>query len=254
MQLLATLFFSFIIDLSYSAKSRLSLYPDSFVTAFILFFVLANIIYLGITCWQNEKFNHNQTWRLIPLHDSQLYLTNTISSGIAFIYLDLLLGIELALILVIFYPFDGYTRQQVAAFGYWVTHLTWLKCGKLLLAALLLLLIGLAVYLTVSFLNFSSHAVIDFWPGKSHQIITWLVRLIMIILVSGLLVISYNIWWDVSANIGHFLTGSSYQDMEMTIPKISISGDFGLFLLYDVIILVIDLWLFTHYVEAKVNR
>ncbi|MDF7671880.1 hypothetical protein PT281_01080 [Lactobacillus sp. ESL0701] len=253
-QLVTTIVCSLMIIFTSSGAKRWELYPDYLQTVFILFSLLANLIYLGITCWQNEKFNHEQTWRLIPLHDSKLYLTNTISSGIAFIYLDLLLGIELVLISMVLYPFDEYTRQQIAAFGYWVTHLTFLKCGRLFLALLLLLLVGLAVYLTVSFLNFSSHAVVDFWSGKSHRIITWLVRLVMIVIVSWLLVISYNIWWDVAANISHFLTGSSYQDMEMTIPKINIIGDFWLFLLYNVIILPIDLGLFTRYVEAKANR
>lgn len=253
-QLLATVVCSLIMIFTTPQANRWESYPYDLQIIFILFCLLANLIYLGITCWQNEKFNHDQTWRLIPLHDDQLYLTNTVSSGIAFIYLDFLLGIELVLMLVLLYPVDEYTRQQIAAFDYWVTHLTLLKCGKLLLAALLLLLIGLAIYLTVSCLNFSSHTVIDFWFGKSHRIITWLVRLVMIILVSWLLVISYNIWWDVVANISHFLTGSSYQDMEMIVPKVGIIGDFWLFLFYDAIVLAVDLWLFTRYVEAKINK
>ncbi|WEV50918.1 hypothetical protein OZX69_08195 [Lactobacillus sp. ESL0731] len=160
----------------------------------------------------------------------------------------------MAVILGVLSPFDKVTRRQVVDFGYWLSHLTLLNVGKLFLAALLLLLVGLAVYLTVSLLNFSSHAVIDFGPGKSHKIITWLVRLLMIVLISWLLVISYSIWWDVYANINHFLFGSSYQDMEVTVPKISMIGDFWVFLFYDIIALAIDLWLFNHYVEAKANK
>ncbi|WEV50919.1 hypothetical protein OZX63_08195 [Lactobacillus sp. ESL0700] len=90
-QLFATVVFSLIMFFTTAAAERENLYPDYLQTAFILFGLLANLIYLGITCWQNEKFNREQTWRLIPMHDSELYLANTISSGFAFIYLDLLL-------------------------------------------------------------------------------------------------------------------------------------------------------------------
>ncbi|WEV36792.1 hypothetical protein [Lactobacillus sp. ESL0677] len=253
-QLFATVVFSLIMFFTTAAAKRVNLYSNCLQTAFILFSLLANLIYLGITCWQNEKFNREQTWRLVPMHDSELYLANTISSGFSFIYLDLLLGIELAIMLGMLSPFDKDTWRQVRDLGYWLSHLTLLNVEKLFLAALLLLLVGLAVYLTVSLLNFSSHAVIDFWPGKSHKIITWLVRLLMIVLVSWLLVISYSIWWDVYANINHFLFGSSYQDMEVTVPRISLMGDFWVFLFYDIIALATDLWLFNHYVEAKANK
>ncbi|WEV39518.1 hypothetical protein [Lactobacillus sp. ESL0681] len=254
LQLFATIVFSLMLNFNYDAKERLNLYPDSFETAFILLGILANMIYLVYSCQQNERFNRDQTWRLLPINDSKLYVINTVSSGSAFICFDLLLGVELIIALFIFSFFDTSMRKIFYNFNYSMTHLSGVVINKYVLTVLVLLLIGIAIYLTVSFLNFSSVALIDFWPNMSHRLVKWTVRIILLFVVSWLIVSGYNILRHVIVNIDHALFNIPYRYLTYPLPKINLAGDAGIFLLYDTILLMLNWWLNDHYVEAKADK
>ncbi|MDF7638453.1 hypothetical protein PT285_03260 [Lactobacillus sp. ESL0791] len=225
---------------------------NAFGLCFFLLFFVSNAIYLLVTCWQNEKFNRSQTWRLVPVKDRYIYLANTFSSFIAFVYLDVLEVIEFFLGLFCLYPASKYWLNETGQFIGKIFSGS--EFGKAVEVACVLLLMGLAVYLIVSFLNFSQRALIDFWPAGSSKLVIFLTRLLLIIVVSWLVINGWQILAHLDANIEHVLFNIPYRYLPDYNNKINLSGDLGLFLLFDIVTLFLNMVLLDKFVEARPNN
>ncbi|MDF7638951.1 hypothetical protein PT285_06000 [Lactobacillus sp. ESL0791] len=227
--------------------------PIDFYTSFLATSFITAFIYLLITCAKNENVNRSQTWRLIPLADGNIYLCNTLSSFLSLIYLNLLQAIFVGILTGWVSATNQDFRksinssindimQAVTEHSDFVTaHLT-----EALELIILMLLVGLAIYISVSFLNFSSRSLVDFLPSISSKFLVNLIRIILIIAIC----------WLVNR-----IMGILNPILRMPFDFVTGSGDYGristvllIVLAYDLVIGAINMFLISHSFEAEPNK
>ncbi|QGV04609.1 hypothetical protein [Lactobacillus acetotolerans] len=107
------------------------------------------------------------------------------------------------------------------------------------------ILLSLAFYITVSFFNFSTRAIIDFLPGMSSKFVVGIVRLILIILICWLII-----------KVLEILPADPLLDSQISrgnedwyMARILVD-----FLIFDVVFGSINVGLIDKFVEAKQNN
>ncbi|MDF7668301.1 hypothetical protein [Lactobacillus sp. ESL0703] len=217
---------------------------------FAIFFAFSFLflpIYLIVTSLQNERINHSQTWRLAPMSDANIYLDNTLSSFVNFIYLALLQTLGSIFLFGLSYLFNKRTKNG------WDGMLAAIRKGNqsratltdLLGIVLIAILLGLLVYLVISFLNFTSQAIVDFLPAVSSKFIVTIIRLILIIAIMWLLTKVYLFVKPIVASPLSYLLGE--KELELW-PAV------GLFTILDVILAAVNMFLISKFFEAKQNK
>lgn len=217
---------------------------------FVIFFLFSFLflpIYLIVTSLQNERINHSQTWRLAPMSDANIYLDNMLSSFVNFIYLALLQTLGSIFLFGLSYLFNKQTKNG------WDEMLAAIRKGSqsratltdLLGIVLIAILLGLLVYLVISFLNFTSQAIVDFLPAVSSKFIVTIIRLILIIAIMWLLTRVYLFVKPIVASPLSYLLGE--KELELW-PAV------GLFTIIDVVLAAVNMFLISKFFEAKQNK
>ncbi|MDF7682710.1 hypothetical protein PT287_04115 [Lactobacillus sp. ESL0679] len=229
------------------SERKIDLFLPFLFIFFFAFSFLFLLIYLIITSFQTEQINHSQTWRLAPLSDANIYLDNTLSSFVNFIYLALLQVISSIILFGISYLANKRIKNG------WDNMMAIIRKGNqsnatiadLLGIALITILLGLLVYLVISFLNFSSQAIVDFLPAVSSKLVVTIIRLILIIAIMWLLTEIYQFIKPVITSPLSYMLG---------VEHLTIWPAVGLFTVLDVVLAAINMFLVSRFFEAKQNK
>lgn len=205
------------------------------ITSFI-----ADFVYWIISSIKNEKINRSQTWRLIPVTDTKFLLSNFGTAFLTYIWLGIL---EAVTIIVTLLPMlsDQDVRKAI---GQARIHLSARDWQTMLESLLLIIFIGYAWYAIVSLLNLASRSIIDFLPGGSSKVWTFIIRVIVIIAIIWILGHAATIIFSVLGKFSTFMVNSQDINYATTILQ---------FLVFDVVITLIDILLLNKFVEAKQN-
>lgn len=205
------------------------------ITSFI-----ADFVYWIISSIKNEKINRSQTWRLIPVTDTKFLLSNFGTAFLTYIWLGIL---EAVTIIVTLLPMlsDQDVRKVLSHVSLNLSAHDWQE----MLASLgLIILIGYAWYAIVSLLNLASRSIIDFLPGGSSKVLTFIIRVVVIIAIIWILGHAASIIFSVLGEFSPFAVNNYDIDDATTLLQ---------FLVFDVVITLIDIFLLNKFVEAKQN-
>ncbi|WP_301049252.1 hypothetical protein [Lactobacillus intestinalis] len=226
-------------------QTAINTVAGAFLTFIVLFLMLCFLtapVYLVMTSWKNEKINRDQTWRLIPISSGKFYLSNTLSSFAAYIYLEIM---QLVLMLVGFfgmYLASSEVRKGVSEVIAEATNNN-ADYGMLVEYLIIGLLLNLFWYVMISFYHFLSRSVIDFLPTASNRFVIFIIRVLVLVVVIYAL---YFVSIGLSDLFIHPLTdpGESFE-LLMTIV---------IFILFNVIFGGLNVLLINKFVEAKTDR
>ena len=205
------------------------------ITSFV-----ADFVYWIVSSIKNEKINRSQTWRLIPVSDTKFLLGNFGTAFLTYIWLGIL---ETVTILITLLPMlsDQEVRKVLSHVSLNLSAHDWQE----MLASLgLIILIGYAWYAIVSLLNLASRSIIDFLPGSSSKVLTFIIRVVVIIAIIWILGHAASIIFSVLGEFSPFAVNNYDIDYATTLLQ---------FLVFDVVITLIDIFLLNKFVEAKQN-
>lgn len=205
------------------------------ITSFV-----ADFVYWIVSSVKNEKINRSQTWRLIPVSDTKFLLGNFGTAFLTYIWLGIL---ETVTILITLLPMlsDQEVRKVLSHVSLNLSAHDWQE----MLASLgLIILIGYAWYAIVSLLNLASRSIIDFLPGGSSKVLTFIIRVVVIIAIIWILGHAASIIFSVLGEFSPFAVNNYDIDYATTLLQ---------FLVFDVVITLIDIFLLNKFVEAKQN-
>lgn len=205
------------------------------ITSFV-----ADFVYWIVSSIKNEKINRSQTWRLIPVSDTKFLLGNFGTAFLTYIWLGIL---ETVTILITLLPMlsDQEVRKVLSHVSLNLSAHDWQE----MLASLgLIILIGYAWYVIVSLLNLASRSIIDFLPGGSSKVLTFIIRVVVIIAIIWILGHAASIIFSVLGEFSPFAVNNYDIDYATTLLQ---------FLVFDVVITLIDIFLLNKFVEAKQN-
>ena len=201
---------------------------------------VADFVYWIVSSIKNEKINRSQTWRLIPVSDTKFLLGNFGTAFLTYIWLGIL---ETVTILITLLPMlsDQEVRKVLSHVSLNLSAHDWQE----MLASLgLIILIGYAWYAIVSLLNLASRSIIDFLPGGSSKVLTFIIRVVVIIAIIWILGHAASIIFSVLGEFSPFAVNNYDIDYATTLLQ---------FLVFDVVITLIDIFLLNKFVEAKQN-
>lgn len=210
-----------------------------FITSFF-----ANFVYWIISSVKNEKINRSQTWRLIPISDTKFLLSNFGTAFISYLWLIILEGITVAVTCLPVLTVNE-VRKNLSGFFEESHRLAVQDWWSLLGALVLVILLSYAWYAIVSLINLSSRSIMDFLPNGSSKFIMFIVRVVIIIAIIWLLSKATTVVFGAISNFIPFLADGN-NDLQM-------SGTLVAFLLFDVVVTLIDILLLNKFVEAKQN-
>ena len=205
------------------------------ITSFV-----ADFVYWIVSSIKNERINRSQTWRLIPVSDTKFLLGNFGTAFLTYIWLGIL---ETVTILITLLPMlsDQEVRKVLSHVSLNLSAHDWQE----MLASLgLIILIGYAWYAIVSLLNLASRSIIDFLPGGSSKVLTFIIRVVVIIAIIWILGHAASIIFSVLGEFSPFAVNN--YDIDYATPLLH-------FLVFDVVITLIDIFLLNKFVEAKQN-
>ena len=205
------------------------------ITSFV-----ADFVYWIVSSIKNERINRSQTWRLIPVSDTKFLLGNFGTAFLTYIWLGIL---ETVTILITLLPMlsDQEVRKVLSHVSLNLSAHDWQE----MLASLgLIILIGYAWYAIVSLLNLASRSIIDFLPGGSSKVLTFIIRVVVIISIIWILGHAASIIFSVLGEFSPFAVNNYDIDYATTLLQ---------FLVFDVVITLIDIFLLNKFVEAKQN-
>ena len=205
------------------------------ITSFV-----ADFFYWIVSSIKNEKINRSQTWRLIPVSDTKFLLGNFGTAFLTYIWLGIL---ETVTILITLLPMlsDQEVRKVLSHVSLNLSAHDWQE----MLASLgLIILIGYAWYAIVSLLNLASRSIIDFLPGGSSKVLTFIIRVVVIIAIIWILGHAASIIFSVLGEFSPFAVNNYDIDYATTLLQ---------FLVFDLVITLIDIFLLNKFVEAKQN-
>ena len=227
-------------------QNKLLIYIMTFVMCFLMLSVFTSFAYFIMTSWKNEKISRSQTWQLIPISSKMLYIINTLTSFVSFIYLSILQALVGIIGAFIFYVGSNEVRKGVANLisimnkEHMWSQIDWRTICE---GIVLVLLLGLAWYIAVSFYHFSTRTIIDFLPDKAVKLTAIIVRIVMLVVIVWLLSEFLNVTAAIYEN--QFIIKNFGSDMNAAIVD---------FLLFDIIFGGINIVLVKKFVEAKGDR
>lgn len=139
----------------------------------------ADITFLGLMCWQNEKINLSQTWQLIPASSSKIWVFNIISSIVECAYIFVIQVVIGLIVLII----DSYSHHinpfSDTSFG---ANISFVESAWALIEELLALVgLCLIIFAFVSLINFLTRTITDQLPVKNTTGIRLVVMAILVI-------------------------------------------------------------------------
>lgn len=209
---------------------------------------LADMAYVVLSAWQNEKEYSSQTWRLVPISSSKFYLANISSAIVNGLYLVLIqIGMGIVTFLPAFLSKDVRTSiweinralsKEIHAGDFWQKFSDSFPIGEILSAFLAFLLFAILVYSIVTLLNLSSRTITDFLPDKHSKLIRFV---IMIILIFVFIVLT--------SNLGSLLNQVRWGDTTNSLMSF-IENNLVLAFI-DIVLGSINVWLLKNFHEGK---
>lgn len=194
--------------------------PIAWFVMVCTFTPLADMAYVVLSAWQNEKEYSSQTWRLVPISSNKFYLANISSAIVNGLYLVLIqIGMGIVTFLPAFLSKDVRTNiweinralaKETHAGDFWQKFSDAFPIGEILSAFLAFILFAILVYSIVTLLNLSSRTITDFLPDKHSKLIRFV---IMIILIFIFIVLTNNLgsllnqvrWGDTTNGLMSFI-------------------------------------------------
>lgn len=209
---------------------------------------LADMAYVVLSAWQNEKEYSSQTWRLVPISSSKFYLANISSAIVNGLYLVLIqIGMGIVTFLPAFLSKDVRTSiweinralsKETHAGDFWQKFSDSFPIGEILSAFLAFLLFAILFYSIVTLLNLSSRTITDFLPDKHSKLIRFV---IMIILIFVFIVLT--------SNLGSLLNQVRWGDTTNSLMSF-IENNLVLAFI-DIVLGSINVWLLKNFHEGK---
>ncbi|KAI4309812.1 hypothetical protein [Lactobacillus intestinalis] len=208
---------------------------------------------LGIlTTIKNERFNKSKTWRLIPISSGRYFTANIASSVLELIWLGMLNLVTIMVLGVIALPGmqpNKWLGKMLNDIGKGMSTSEFIQMFSYLISIVIfLLLIAIAWYLMISFLNYSSSAIVNFLPKASNKLVLFIVRAITIIILLVLFDFVSIYFGNIFQNIVNWiLAGSEAQTGDMLKANLAI-------FIFDIIVAGVDIGLFNKFFEAKIEH
>lgn len=139
----------------------------------------ADVTFLGLMCWQNEKINLSQTWQLIPASGSKIWIINIVSSIVECAYI-FVIQIVIGLVVVTINSFSHHINPFVGtSFG---TNISFIESAWSLIEELLTLVgLCLIIFAFVSLTNLLTRTIADQLPMKNTTAVRLVVMAILVI-------------------------------------------------------------------------
>ena len=231
----------------YFGRQDLGVFPSFFMFVLFFSFIAALALYC-ITCNENESINVNQSLRLLPISDSKYYLDNIFTSIATLAYFACIEAIGIGISFLLAFQFDGtfhsefMTSYEKSSFVFNVEDFI-----VVIQSLILLVLFCLLFYLMLSFLNFSSQAIISFLPGSiKNKSLLGFIRVFLVFILIWALVKGIRALTPIfDAPFAVFFQSTSSNDL---LEPISI------FICFDLLFIAINLFLFNQYIEPKEKK
>lgn len=234
--------------LFYNGGSSNSDKPIAWFVMVCTFAPFADMAYVVLSAWQNEKEYSSQTWRLVPISSSKFYLANISSAIVNGLYLVLIqIGMGIVTFLPAFLSKDVRTNiweinrafaKETHAGDFWQKFSDAFPIGEILSAFLAFILFAILVYSIVTLLNLSSRTITDFLPDKHSKLIRFVIMIILIF-----------IFMVLTSNLGSLLNqvrwGETTNSLIGFIRSNIVMG------LIDIILGSINVWLLKNFHEGK---
>ena len=208
-----------------------------------VFFIIFFFIYMAV---KNERINRSQTWRLTAITDEKFYIANSLSSFITFIYFIFLNIIVAGILLFVSFFMDKAFRNSCERmFKQFRPNFELNTIRFIFDITLLILLCCFFISLLISFLNFSSKAIMDYLPVASSGLIVKLLHIFIVIVIAWLFTKVEKIFVDqVLGSLLNFLNlNPAYNN---ALPYVNV-----IVVVVNLIVFVINIFLFKHFFEAK---
>ncbi|GAA0038196.1 ABC transporter permease [Lactobacillus amylovorus] len=139
----------------------------------------ADVTFLGLMCWQNEKINLSQTWQLIPASGSKIWIINIVSSIVECAYI-FVIQIVIGLVVVTIDSFSHHINPFVGtSFG---ANISFIESAWSLIEELLTLVgLCLIIFAFVSLANLLTRTIADQLPMKNTTAVRLVVMAILVI-------------------------------------------------------------------------
>ena len=229
-------------------NSYTELLPDWLMGFCLLgvFFVIFFFIYIIV---KNEKINHNQTWRLTAISDEKFYIANSLSTFATFVYFIILNIIVAGILLTASFFMDKDFRNSCERmFKQFRPNFEPNTIRFIFDITLLILLCCFFISLLISFLNFSSKAIMDYLPVASSGLIVKLLHIFIVIVIAWLFTKVEKIFVDqVLGSLLNFLNlNPAYNN---ALPYVNV-----IVVVVNLIMYVINIFLFKYFFEAEEKK
>lgn len=210
--------------------------------------IFADIVFVALLCWQNEKINLSQTWRLVPVSSIKMWVVNIFSSLIQCVYIFVIqFVIGFIVLLLDFLSSHENLAPEIKSFFGLSRGYSWSDFWPFLEFLLYLVGICLIIFTFVSFADLLTRTIIDQLPGKNT---TGIKILVMAILVIVAVIIAFRFNDQMTAMyIRHAMKNGN--EGYVDIIAIAIAEFFG----GSVLLGIIDSYLMQRFAEPRmVNR
>lgn len=222
--------------------------PIAWFVMLSTFAPFADMAYVVLSAWQNEKEYSSQTWRLVPISSSKFYLANILSAFVNGLYLVL---IQIGMGIITFLPallskdvrtniweINQAISKSSHAGNFWQKFLESFPFGEMLSAFLAFLLFAVLVYSIVNALNLSSRTITDFLPDKHSKLIRFVIMIVLIFIFIFL-----------SDNLINLLNQLRWGETSNSLLAFSESN--LMVALIDVALGAVNIWLLKNFHEGK---
>ncbi|RMC46425.1 hypothetical protein [Lactobacillus sp. ESL0230] len=242
---IAITFFSSRYDAYSYNGSVLDTFMIKLLSIYGTIMIFSTFAFYIIICFINEKINLSQTWRLTPINDSLFYISNILSSFVTMVYFKLLELVTVAIFSGIYYVISPQVRTNVAVTLNELNKYTNSRLGdlynifdKTLIFITIMILFALLTYLIISFLNFTSRAIMNFLPYVSGRGVSSIIRLAIIWLIAWLLVKISSL-----IKMNNIFSGFMVDDKSSLLIILVL-------LILNLFFLIVNVFLMQHYFEA----
>ena len=229
---------------------------SNFFTLWLTIFVVSAWLFTGIfyltTCFQNEHVSGNQTWRLVPIDDKKLYFDNILSSFGALLFFVILEVICTLILGVVTFTFDIHFHtviiEMFTDIGRHLQQVDLEIMFNFFGAIMMTILSAFFGYFIISFLNYSSRALLDFLPQTLSKTYFRIIAVFVIILVAWLAIKASNIGLQIISFPFRFMMGKT------TGTNDDLALALILMLVINLLFWLLDTILFSKFFEAREGK
>lgn len=245
--LIANIFFHQGFSPDLGDSNPIAAFLFQFGAYFLSYSFFAVFFYVAFSAIKTEKINTSQTWRLIPLSDGKIYLFNLFSSWLNLICLFIIQSLVLLFTMGIFTLLSSKVKDQVAKIlsSEQVKDSLNISIANIVLFCLMIVFLFLAFYSLISLINLTTVTGLEFLPFKSTKFVKTVFRLVCIFLIIFIFN-KLSFLFDLIGDNPWVFTDDSFASF----AGIWIVDS----LIFNVIVIAINVFLINHFVEAKANN